>query len=67
MCYFLIGRSFGNFKEEPWRNPKNPSKVVDEKVNLYLEKGLELGTMWGFFNKQFRRTMEKKISMSVKL
>ena len=54
-------------KESFYISAQNPSKVVDKKENLYLEKGLELGTMWGFFNKQFRRTMEKKISMSVKL
>ena len=46
---------------------QNPSKVVDAKVILNLEKGLELDPMWGFFNKQFRRTMEKKIPGSVKL
>ena len=54
-------------KESLYISAQNPSKVVDAKVILNLEKGLELDPMWGFFNEQFRRTMEKKIPGSVKL
>ena len=54
-------------KESLYISAQNPSKVVDAKVILNLEKGLDLDPMWGFFNEQFRRTMEKKIPGSVKL
>ena len=54
-------------KESLYISAQNPSKVVNAKVILNLEKGLELDPMWGFFNEQFRRTMEKKIPMGVKL
>ena len=54
-------------KESLYISAQNPSKVVDAKVILNLEKGLESDPMWGFFNKQFRRTMEEKILMGAKL
>ena len=54
-------------KESLYISAQNPSKVVDAKVILNLEKGLELDPMWGFFNEQFRRTLEKKIPMGVNL
>ena len=54
-------------KESLYISAQNPSKVVDAKVILNLEKGLELDPMWGFFNEQFRRTTETKIPMGVKL
>ena len=54
-------------KESLYISAQNPSKVVDAKVILNLEKGLELDPMWGFFNEQFRRTMEEKIPMGAKL
>ena len=47
-------------KESLYISAQNPSKVVDAKVILNLEKGLELDRMWGFFNEQFRRTTERK-------
>ena len=54
-------------KESLYISAQNPSKVVDAKVILNLEKGLELDPMWGFLNEQFRRTMEEKIPMGAKL
>ena len=54
-------------KESLYFSAQNPSKVMDAKVILNLEKGFELNPMWGFFNKQFKRTMEKKIPLGVKL
>ena len=54
-------------KESLHISAQNPSKVVDVKVILNLYNGLELDPMWGFLNKQFRRTMEEKIPTGVKL
>ena len=43
-------------KESLYISAQNPSKVVDAKVILNLEKGLELDPMWGFF---LKRTIQK--------
>ena len=44
-----------------------PIKSCRCKGELVSGKGLELGTIRGFFNKQFSRTMEKKISFECKI
>ena len=54
-------------KESLYISAQNPSKVVDAKVILNLEKGLELDPYVGFLKGKFRRTMEEKIPMGAKL
>ena len=49
-------------KEALFINSQNPTKMINHKKILNLEKGLDLDPIWSGFNEAFREMMSKKIN-----
>ena len=47
-------------KEAIYINAINPTKAMDKKAIMNLEKGYDLDPMWSDFNKVHRQTLAKK-------
>ena len=52
-------------KEALFINSQNPTKVINHKKILNLEKGVDLDPIWSGFNEAFREIVSKKIQKGV--